>query len=821
MAIIWKVLATASTATTLVLSGVAAAQPTTPAPQATDNTVDQVIVTGTRQANQTVADSMSPIRVLSPAALQESGKLGLQEILADVLPSFNLPSQAGGNLSNVIRVAQLRNLNPDQTLILVNGKRRHPGAIVNVSGTIGIGAQATDLNLIPAGAIDHIEVLSDGAAAQYGSDAIAGVINIILKDSDHGGSINIQGGAYEQGDGTNGEFDFNQGFKLGENGFLNVSASIQKQNGTGRAQVATLTPLYAAGDARNSASDGVLQNNYGIPPSEIEQISFNMEKPIAGGVNFYSFGTFSYQTAAQFLGYRAAVNVNTVDSIYPNGFQPNNAVYQGDFGLTIGLKSANILGWSVDLSSTEGVNDNKTNLYNSDSPTYGLNSQKDFYLGELIASQLTNNVDLHRDFQVGLAAPLSVAIGGEYKIDGYQIKAGDVQSYANGGSPVLTGASAGLYTDIPGSQAASGFTPQDASSHHRQSIAFYADLETEILKNWSVGLAGRFEDYSDFGSNLSGKFSTRYQIVPMLAVRGTVSNGFRAPSLGQEWYSSSTTTQYKGTDYKIAILPASSAAAGILGAKPLKAEDSFSVSSGLVFTPISRLVITLDGYLVDISNRIVLSSNIGLLSTGALNPTVASLLAAQGIQGVNVGSYFLNGASTRTQGADLVATYRPDVPLGHLTLNTAFNVGSTSIRSLTAAASGTEFGNTVFSTVSQKQLKDASPANKLILSGTYDISRFTIFVRENRFGHYLAASTVANADSYATPTWTTDFELGYKVTPHLKLSVGAQNVFNTYPSKANPNNFASATYNGANYYNALSPIGISGGDYYGRLNYSW
>jgi iron complex outermembrane receptor protein len=783
--------------------------------------VDQVIVTGTRQSNQTVTSSMSPIQALSPAALQESGKLGLQEILADVLPSFNLPSQAGGNLSNVIRVAQLRNLSPDQTLILVNGKRRHPGAIVNVSGTIGIGAQATDLNLIPEGAIDHIEVLSDGAAAQYGSDAIAGVINIILKDSDHGGSINIQGGAYEQGDGTNGEFDYNQGFKLGENGFINVSASIQKQNGTGRAEVATLTPLYAAGDARNSQSDGVLQNNYGIPPSEIEQVSYNMEKPIAGNISFYSFGTFSYQTAAQYLGYRAPVNVNTIDAIYPNGFQPNNAVYQGDFGLTIGLKTPDVLGWSVDISSTDGVNDNKVNLYNSDSPTYGLNSQKDFYLGELIASQLTNNVDLHRDFQVGLAAPLSVALGGEYKIDTYQIKAGDVQSYADGGQPVLTGASAGLYTDIPGSQAASGFTPQDASSHHRQSVAFYADLETELLKNWEVGLAGRFEDYSDFGSNLSGKFSTRYQIVPMLAVRGTVSNGFRAPSLGQEWYSTSSTTQYKGTDYKVAVLPASSAAAEILGAKPLKAENSFSVSSGMVFTPTSRLTVTLDGYLVDVSNRIVLSSNIGLLSTGALNPTVASLLAAQGIQGVNVGSYFLNGASTRTQGADLIGTYRAPVPVGRLTLNTAFNVGSTSIRSLTAAASGTEYGNTVFSTVSQKQLKDASPANKLILSGTYDISRFSIFVRENRFGHYLAASTVPNGDSYATPTWTTDFEFGYKVTTHLKLSVGAQNVFNTYPSKANPNNFAAATFNGANYYNALSPIGISGGDYYGRLNYTW
>jgi iron complex outermembrane receptor protein len=813
----------ASVLALLLASGYAEiAQAADAPPTASADALDTVVVTGTRQANRTVAESLSPITALSPEALEHSGKLGLQEILADVLPSFILPSQAGGNLSNVIRVAQLRGLNPDQTLVLVNGKRRHPGSIVNIAGTVGIGAQPTDLNLIPPGAIARVEVLTDGAAAQYGSDAIAGVINIILKSNGEGGSLNSQIGQYYRGDGQNEAVDFDSGFKLGSDGFVNLSASYLRQNNTDRAQDATLSPLYYPGDPRNNLPDGKIQYGYGLPLQNIAQIGWNAEKPVGAGLTAYSFGTVSYQRAQQWLGYRAPSNVNNVVAIYPNGFQPINEVRQWDYGLTGGLKSDNIFGgWAMDLSATYGQNFNDVVLYNSVSPTYGLNSPTEFYLGRLVSSQLVSNLDLRHNYNVGFAAPLAVAVGAEYKRDGYQIGAGQVESYARGPYPVLTGPSAGQFTDIPGSQAASGFTPLDASNHYRDSEAVYADLETTVLPKWDIGLAGRYENYSDFGGNLSGKFSTRYQLLSMLAVRGTVSTGFRAPSLGQEFYSTSSTSQYKGVDYKIALVPASSVAAGILGATPLKPETSFNLGGGFVFTPVRNATVTVDAYQIDVDNRIVLSANIGLLPSGALNTTVASLLAAQGIQGVNVGRYFLNGANTRTQGVDIVGNYALDLPRGHLNLTAAFNTGATRILALDNQANQLIYGTVVFNQTSQEQLTKSSPAYKLVVSANYALGPFSLFVRENRFGQYIAPSTVTGGDSYAGPVWTTDLEIRYKINAHVEAGIGAQNLTNVYPAYANPLNFAASTYNGANYYNANSPIGISGGDYYGRLTFKW
>ena len=797
-------------------------EPAQAAAPAGEQDVSEIVVTGTRQASTTVADSMSPIRALSPETLQHSGKLGLEEILADVLPSFNLPSQAGGNLSNIVRVAQLRGLNPDQTLVLVNGKRRHAGPIVNVSGTVGIGAQPVDLNLIPPGAIARVEVLTDGAAAQYGSDAIAGVINIILKDSDHGGSFTSQGGQYFDGDGSNEAADLNAGFKLGSDGFINVTGSALNQRSTDRDLNATITPLYYPGDPRNSLPDGKRQFGYGIPPQFIIQGEYNAEKPIAAGFTAYSFGTYAYQSAEQYIGYRAPSNVNNVVSIYPNGFQPKDAVHQDDYQFTVGLKNDNLYGgWAADGSVSWGYDKTNVYLFDSVSPTYGNASPKNFYIGQLDSGLLTGNLDFRRPFNIHLYAPLNVAIGGEYKMDTFQIRAGQVESYARGPFPVLTGPSTGLFTDIPGSQAVSGFTPLDASFHHRQSFAGYADLETTILKGWDVGLAGRYESYSDFGDNASGKLSTRYQVLPWVALRGTVSNGFRAPSLGQEYYSTSSTSQFKGVDYKIALVPASSVAASILGGKPLKAEDSFNLSGGFVLTPIHNFTFTVDAYQIDIDDRIVLSSNIGLLPSGALNPTVAALLAAQGIQGVNVGRYFLNGANTRTKGVDAVATYVVHVGPGRLNLTAAFNEGDSHIRSLTNQASAPIYGTVVFNQVAQDQVTRSTPHNKTVLSGDYEIGRFSIFLRESRFGHYIAPSTVTGGYSYASPAYTTDLELGYRMRQNLILSIGAQNLFNQYPSHANPLNFATATFNGANYYNAQSPFGISGGDYYARLKYSW
>ena len=782
-----------------------------------------VVVTGTRTSNRTASDSMSPIQVLNAKSLNQTGKLGLQEILSDVLPSFDLPSQAGGNMSSIIREATLRGLNPDQVLILVNGKRRHPSSIVNVAGSIGVGAQPVDLSMIPPNSIERIEVLTDGAAAQYGSDAIAGVINIILKSDDHGGDAVVQAGQFYKEDGKGIQFGGNSGFKLGSDGFLNLSTMLQWQNLTNRAIGATLTPIYYSGDPRNSVPDGIVYRGYGIPQVYTQSFSFNLAKPLIDGITLYSFGNYAHSDGRNWVGYRAASNSNNVLAIYPNGFEPRLITNQNDYSLTEGLKGEALFGWNWDLSTTLGRNADNISLVDSVNPTYGLDSPTSFNEGSLISTEVTNSLDFVRSFDTGwFAAPLATAFGFEYRIDGYGIRAGQVESYANGGQPQLTGPSAGQFVDVPGAQALAGFRPADSGDHWRDNTSAYVDFETSVMKDWEVGLAGRFEHYTDFGDDTTGKLSTRYQFTPAVAMRGTVSTGFRAPSVGQEYYSASATSQYKGVDYNVVNLPVNSTAAELLGAQPLKPEKSVSYSVGLVLKPIDKMTLTIDGYIVDIKDRIVESASIGLEPSGAINPGVATALEGQGIDGVDVGRYFLNGVGTRTAGIDLVDTYRYSFgKYGRLVWTTAFSAIHTKVTSVTSEAQQTLYGTQVFNQLSQDYITMALPNNKLILTADYSVGRWSMLLRNTRYGSLTAPSTVSNGYSHQGSKWLTDAELGYDLTLHAHLAAGAQNLFSIYPDRTNPNNFVASTFNGAQIYNSDSPFGISGGYYYVRAGYTW
>jgi iron complex outermembrane receptor protein len=793
------------------------------APSATSTDLGEIVVTGTRQTNLTAQQSLSPIQVLSSDTLAHTGKPGLEEILSDVLPSFTLPAQAGGNMSSIIREATLRGLNPDQVLVLVNGKRWHPSSIVNVAGSIGVGAQPVDLNMIPTASIERIEVLSDGAAALYGSDAIAGVINIILKSSDHGGDVDVQTGKYYAGDGPSTNFNADAGFKLGSDGFFVPSVSILQQNITNRAVDATLTPRYYAGDPRNNLPDGILYQGYGIPDVHTDQFGFNSAKPLTSAVTFYSFGSYTRSVGENWVGYRAANNANDVTAIFPDGFEPRLITKQDDMSLTLGVKGEDLIGWNWDLSSTYGRNADNIELDNSVNPTYGLESPTDFREGMLIATEVTNNLDFRRGFDTGIfAAPLSTAFGFEQRLDGYGIRAGQVQSYGNGGQPQLTGPSAGQFVDVPGAQALAGFRPADAGDHWRNNVGTYLDLETTLAPKWDIGLAGRYEHYSDFGDNVSGKFSTRYQLAEPVALRATISNGFHAPSMGQEYYSASATSQYKGVDYNTVNVPVNSEAAKILDAQPLKAEKSTNYSAGIVLTPLRSMTVTIDTYRIDIRDRIVESANIGLTPSGALDPGVATVLEAQGIYGVNAARYFLNGVNTRTQGADVIGAYRTDfAEYGVVSWSAAYNVGNTKITGVSALANETIYGTQVFNQVSRDYITKTNPNSKLILGADYSIRRWRVLVHETRYGAFDAPSTVTGAYSYETPKWLTDLELSYGITSAWQVAIGAQNAFNVYPDKTNPKNFAAATFNGAQIYNPYSPFGISGGNYYARVSYSW
>ena len=783
-----------------------------------------VVVTGSRAPRRAVTDSMSPIQVLSSDSLEHSGKPGLQEILANVLPSVTLPSQAGGNLSSIVRVATLRGLNPDQVLILVNGKRRHISAVINVAGTVGVGAEAVDLNLIPASAIERIEVLTDGAAAQYGSDAIAGVINVILKKKNHGGSASIQSGKYFEGDGLSTNLNLNQNFAFFGDGSLSLFGSAMRQHLTNRSVDGTIASRYYPGDPRNNLPQGIVYKGYGIPDGRTGSIGFNAEKPLGGGVTAYAFGTYSEATGKNWIGFRTANNDNNVTAIYPDGFVPRLILAQRDAAATVGIKGKDLLGWEWDLSTVYGGNHNFISLLNSVNPTFGVNSPTSFYIGGFDATEWTTNLDFNRSFANGVfAAPLNVAVGLEYRRDGFAIRAGDRYSYADGGQPQLTGPKAGQKVTIPGSQGYPGYRPQDASSTSRDNIGAYVDLETRLAANWTVGLAGRHERYSDFGSNTSGKLSTRYEAMPSLALRGSVSNGFRAPSLGQQNYAASATSQYRGVDYNIVNLPVSSPAARLLGATDLAPEKSMNYSVGAVWTPARNLSLTLDAYLIDIDDRIVQSSNIGLSPSGVLDTSLAALLRSNGIAGVDACRYFLNGADTRTRGLEIVGTYMQRLPqnYGRINWSLGANVNRTKVTRVLDAARQVRFGTQVFSQVNQDYLTETAPKNKVLLTADWSSGKWRALVRETRYGSFVTPSTVAGAYSAQGNKYLTDVEVSYFFTDNLKLSVGAQNVFNKYPDRANPANFNPATFNGAQYYNASSPFGLSGGNYYVALNYEW
>ncbi len=789
-----------------------------------DAPITSIVVTGSRASRRAVTDSMSPIQVLSSDALEHSGKPGLQEVLANVLPSVTLPSQAGGNLTSIVRVATLRGLNPDQVLILVNGKRRHVSSVINVAGTVGIGAQAVDLNLIPASAIDHIEVLTDGAAAQYGSDAIAGVINVILKKKNHGGSANLQAGKYMDGDGMSTNLNLNQNFSFLGDGTLSLFGSAIRQHLTNRAVDGTIASRYYAGDARNNIPQGVVYKGYGIPAGRTGSLGFNAEKPLTPEITAYASGTYAESTGKNWIGFRTANNDNNVTAIYPDGFVPRIILSQRDESLNAGVKGTNLFGWNWDLSTVYGGNHTFVDLVNSVNPTYGAASPTAFYVGGFDANEWTSNFDVSRSFANTLfAAPISVGAGLEFRRDTFAIRAGDTASWANGGQPQLTGPKAGQFVTIAGSQGYPGYRPQDASNNARHNIGGYIDLETKFTSQWGIGLAARQEHYSDFGNNTSGKLSTRYELTPTLALRGSVSNGFRAPSLGQEYYAASATSQYKGVDYNIVNLPVTSLAARLIGATDLKAEKSKNYSIGGVWTPMKNASLTVDAYQIDIDGRIVQSSNIGLSASGVLDTSLATLLRSQGIAGVDAGRYFLNGVDTQTRGVDMVGSYMQRLPesYGRINWSLGANWNKTKVTKVLAAANQVLFGTQVFNQVNQDYLTMTTPKTKLLLTADWSLGKWRAMVRETRYGSFVTPSTVAGAYSPQGTKYLTDAEISYYLTDNLKVSVGAQNLFNKYPDRTNSKNFSAATFNGAQIYNASSPFGLSGGNYYATLNYEW
>lgn len=796
-----------------------------------------IIVTGTRVTGITAAESATPIKLISEDAMSTVGQPNLNQVLTQLVPSFT--AQAfGEDTANLTLSARLRGLSPNHTLVLVNGKRRHGTANLAVLGGPYQGSATADLDLISPSSIKRIEVLEDGAAAQYGSDAIAGVINIILKETDEGGDGYATAGKYYKTGGGTYAGTLHLGTKIGDGGFINVTAfhrymDFTQVGGLDRRVTDTngvlRTTLSAAQAALYANIPGFPYVNKinGNAESHLTNLQFNAGYDF-GDVELYAFGTYSKRIASAYenlrlpdrviaspvLGVRGTLTTAGELIPFPEGFSPREGIREDDYGLTYGVKGE-AGGLSYDVSATYGQDKNL--IYTLDSANASLFvdthfTPTEFYNGFFKATEITGNADFSTDADVGFAEPLNIAFGYEFRKNIYEIGSGDPGS---------------IYKE--GGQSYPGFRPSDAGKNSRKAHAFYIDFATSPVEDWKLDVAARYEHYSDFGSKLIFKGTTRYDFSDGFAVRSTVSTGFRAPTLAESFYSATNVSP----NFAFVQLPANSAAAKLLGFEDLKPEKSTNFSVGVVAQPSSRLTITVDAYQISIKDRILGTGSI-FGSGGAVNfPIVTTAIIANGNildptvtqTGINI---FTNGANTRTRGVEMTLSYPMDLGAGKIDWTLAANYNSTKITSLDVAPALLN-NIPLFNLAAQSNLETASPKAKAILSALYTMGKFSLTARETMYGKTSAFTSPDGGTFYQQKIGTsfiTDLEAKYAISDGLEFSIGANNVFNKRPPTVQlvPGTTAFQLVNGGNVLDApltFSPFGINGGYYYARMNVSF
>ncbi len=768
-------------------------------PQAPAAELQTVVVTGTRSLNRRSLDSASPVDVIGTKELLSTGSGELATVLSRLLPSMNFARPSGADASDAVRPAQLRGLSPDQTLVLVNGKRRHSSAVVNVNGTLGRGSAPVDLNAIPLAAIDHIEVLRDGAAAQYGSDAIAGVVNIILKKGADGGAAEVVYGQYDKGDGAQKTVRGSTGFKLGENGWVRVAVEAADTDATNRSFA---DPRPAAGPRQ-----GTVTQRYGDPDSRPRTLFVNSQFRINDDVDWYAFANYGERKTSSAATFRTAFTDATRatlrTSLYPEGFSPLLDSKSVDSSLVTGLRGE-LAGWRWDASLNYGQNRFSLDVDNSVNYSLGAASPRSFYAGELTATQALANLDVARDFPVTfMSGPLTVAVGAEARHESYEIGAGEANSYIGSGA-----------------QGYAGFRPDNAGKNSRNNQSLYLNLEGDITKQLSGALAVRHEHYSDFGNANSAKASARYAFTPAFALRATASNGFRAPSLAQQFYTITTTNSLlvNGTSALVetGTFPVGSAAARALGAQPLKAERARNLSIGAQWQPTRNWTTSVDLYRIDIDDRVVFSSNLQLANA----PALASALAAQGVY-VGAARYFTNAVDTRTKGVDIVSTYRLNLEQGaRADLTLAYNHNDNAVRKIAATPAVLAAQNLLLvdrQTVSR--LTVGSPKDKLSLSGDYTRGAWNGHAVVTRYGKFTVPQNDATLDQTYEPQWVLDLAASMRIAQQWRLTAGIDNVTNRYPGQVT--SLANLNVNGTQPYSVWAPNGFNGRFFYVKAGYTW
>ncbi|MBX9399992.1 TonB-dependent receptor [Lysobacter sp. BMK333-48F3] len=768
--------------------------------EANPTNLDTLIVTGTRVSDRTVAESTAPIDIITPQTLEATGTVELATALARALPSLNFPRPAITDATDAVRPAQLRGLAPDQVLVLVNGKRRHTTSLINLNDSIGRGSSPVDLNAIPIAAIERVEVLRDGASAQYGSDAIAGVVNVVLKGAGEGGSVAARYGQYSAGDGEQYQLSGDAGFSFGENGKLHLAAQGGHQDNTNRARpyLGTVTPT--------SNPPGKVVHRYGDPEIDQAALAYNAQWSPAEGVEFYSFGTASRRRAISNGYFRAPGNPNNIRSVYPDGFLPQIDNLSQDRAFVFGLRGRTAGGWNLDLSYNYGQNQLDFDVRHSLNRSLGAGSPRDFYIGALEVTQNVLNADFNKAFDLGwLDYPLTVAFGAEWRSEKFNQSPGELASYVAGPEP-----------GAPGAQVFPGFTPADASRRNRNSHAFYLDLETDVTDKLSLGAAARYESYSDFGQTTSGKLSARYAFTDKVALRGTVSTGFRAPSLQQQFYQSTQTVIVLGdpNPFQVRTFAVDDPAAIALGAEPLKAEESTNIGLGLVLQPLESLYITVDAYQIDIDDRIILSENLR-------GPAVARFLEARGYPGINGGRYFTNAVDTRTRGLDIVGSYRWPLAGGALDLTAGYNRNKTTLERIAPNPPGLTAGGLNLQRIGRVErgrITQGAPRDKFFLGGSWNTGGWRFDATATRYGefHTFNDDPSGARDQTFAAKWTLDLAATYAVNG-WEFTVGGDNVLNEYPDEA----IYANSENGQLPYSSYAPFGFNGAFAYAKVGYKW
>ena len=884
-------LATGTAAIALLAAQPAFAQDSGAAGAVAEETDEAIVVIGSRRTDRSAADSSSPVDVIGAEELATQPAANMLDVVRNLVPSFYVPQNTISDASTFVRAPSLRGLGADQILVMINGKRYNRAALVQVySGAdtaLSYGSQGADIANIPAIAIGSLQILRDGATAQYGSDAIAGVINYQLRE-DTGFDVQALYGQTYEGDGERWQIAANAGFALGENGFINLSGEYYDSGATDRGATRPIALELARTQpgvtSRIPNFPGPAQN-WGSSDGDGFKLFVNAGYDIADEAQFYLTLNYAESTANQSFNYRSPISAPvplTVDigtgtpstrspgrngsfntiyttpcpasnptcptggfvingstfsfaSVYPGGFTPR---FFGDveqaYG-TGGIKGDTDGGFTYDLSATFARNSLSLSMTDSLSASFGPQSATEFFFGELIQSEQNINLDLTYSADVGFASPITLSGGAEYRRETYETTVGDLQSYASGpfaSQPLYTLVSPGVYAVVPNtaaacprfnasapatavctatqSPAASGYggvSPVFAGSNSQTSYGFYVGAEADVTEAFSMGLAGRWEHYDTFGSAVVGKINARYEISDAVALRATFGTGFHAPSPGQNNTQIVTTNFRGGNQVQTGTYPVTSDIAQFYGATSLSPERSTNFGAGIVFEPTSNATLTIDGYTIKVRNRIGISQTFRVTTA---NLAALPSLAVVGVDGdVN---YFTNGFDTRTSGVDVVGTYRTDLAGGPLNLTLAYNYNKSKV---------TDFEPSVISAEQRFNISNIPPKHRANFSANWQIGDFTINLRENFFSSW--ANQLEYPGQRFSSKFVTDLDISYTFADRYTLTVGANNLFDTYPDRIAPSAtnpvyaLTNSLADGQIYPRSGGPFGINGGFYYVRV----